>query len=68
MFLSNIHYHLHVSRFALTGPGVGKFIVERLSEQYTLLEVAREARLQFSAQQDIDIEHIEIRRCKSECA
>ena len=64
---SNTHYHLRVSKFELTDPGVGKFIVERLLEPYTSLEVARETRRQLSAQQDIAIDHIDIRRCKSDC-
>lgn len=66
--LSNTHYHLHVSGFELTGPEVGKFIVDRLPKQYISLEEAGEARCQLSAQQDIAIGHIDIRICKGDCA
>ena len=66
--LSNTHYHLHVSRFDLIGPEVGKFIVERLPKQYILPQEAGEARRQLSAQQGIVLDHMDIRRCRADCA
>ena len=65
--LSNTYYHLHVSRFDAIGPGVGKFIVERLPERYILPQEASEARYQISAQQGIVLDHIDIRKCKADC-
>ena len=65
--LSNTHYHLHVSRFDPTSHEIGKFIVERLPEQYILPQEAGEARRQLSAQQGIVLDHIDIRRCKADC-